>query len=261
MDANRFDTLTRSLTDVRSRRGALAVVLGGALGVLGLDGLAAKRRKHAKNGKHASSEGKGKKKGNGNKKKKKKGEKQTPYAPPPPGVDPASPPTPPPPPANPSPPPPPPPPPPPVCTPNCPSNQTCQNGRCVCLSGSGVCTLDGSCGQCCLNSDCCNGAMPCPGGTICLPPVNGNRICGCAPGTDSCGGQCLAPCAVARNPQTCGCCRSPGWACGGMVADPCCTGMCNSGTCASLPGAVCTFDGQCFPPFRCRNGVCQPPSP
>ncbi len=36
MDAARFDRLARSLTDRRSRRGALAAVVGGALGVAGL---------------------------------------------------------------------------------------------------------------------------------------------------------------------------------------------------------------------------------
>jgi hypothetical protein len=35
MDAERFDTLTRSLTAPRSRRGALAMLLGGTLGLLG----------------------------------------------------------------------------------------------------------------------------------------------------------------------------------------------------------------------------------
>ena len=36
MDANRFDTLTRSLTTTGSRRRALGAVLGGSLGLLGL---------------------------------------------------------------------------------------------------------------------------------------------------------------------------------------------------------------------------------
>lgn len=56
MDAHRFDSLTRSLTDVRSRRGALSALLGGALGLLELADAAAKKK------------GKGK----GKKKKKKK---------------------------------------------------------------------------------------------------------------------------------------------------------------------------------------------
>src|SRR5687768_15030084 len=36
MDTARFDTLIRSLHDARSRRSTLAIVLGGALGLLGL---------------------------------------------------------------------------------------------------------------------------------------------------------------------------------------------------------------------------------
>jgi hypothetical protein len=69
MDPSRFDTLARSLTEVRSRRGALSTLLGGALGLLGLADTAAKK-------------GKGSGKG---KKKKKNGESPpTPPVPPPP---------------------------------------------------------------------------------------------------------------------------------------------------------------------------------
>jgi hypothetical protein len=57
VDPSDFDELTRSLTEPRSRRGALTALLGGTLGLLGLAGAAAK-----KNGK-----------GKGKKKKKKKG--------------------------------------------------------------------------------------------------------------------------------------------------------------------------------------------
>jgi hypothetical protein len=56
MDANCFDTLARSLTTTRSRRGALVTLLGGALGLLGLSDTAAKKGKR---------NGKGKKKNKG----------------------------------------------------------------------------------------------------------------------------------------------------------------------------------------------------
>jgi hypothetical protein len=56
MDAERFDTLARALTEARSRRGALTSLLGGTLGLLGLAGTAAKKKK----GK--GKKGKGKKK-------------------------------------------------------------------------------------------------------------------------------------------------------------------------------------------------------
>ena len=42
MDATHFDTLTRSLTEGRSRRTALAALLGGTLGLLELADAAAK---------------------------------------------------------------------------------------------------------------------------------------------------------------------------------------------------------------------------
>ena len=45
MDADRFDALSRSLTDVRSRRAALAALLGGTLGMVGLAETEAKKKK------------------------------------------------------------------------------------------------------------------------------------------------------------------------------------------------------------------------
>jgi hypothetical protein len=44
MDANRFDALSRSLTDARSRRAALASLLGGTFGVVGLTVTTAKKK-------------------------------------------------------------------------------------------------------------------------------------------------------------------------------------------------------------------------
>jgi hypothetical protein len=73
MDADRFDTLTRSLTEARSRRGAVAALLGGTLGLLGLAETAAKNKKKGKGKK-----GKGKK----NKKKDEDNTNQNPGAPP-----------------------------------------------------------------------------------------------------------------------------------------------------------------------------------
>jgi hypothetical protein len=45
MDAGRFDTLARSLTAARSRRGALAAALAGLLGMRGLDLAEARKKK------------------------------------------------------------------------------------------------------------------------------------------------------------------------------------------------------------------------
>ncbi len=54
MDANRFDTLLRALTAARSRRGALAAVVGSTLGLLRLAETTAKHRKHKKHKKRSS---------------------------------------------------------------------------------------------------------------------------------------------------------------------------------------------------------------
>jgi hypothetical protein len=138
MDAARFDTFARSLTNVRSRRGALTALLGGTLGLLGLTGTAAKK-------------GKGK-----DKKKKKKG--GNPSSPPPPPADPTA-------------------PPPPTCDPSCPGDQTCRNGTCVCPRGKEPCgggcvsqCLGGAirnpvtCGCCLPNGNYCDvGTAPCCG--------------------------------------------------------------------------------------------------
>jgi len=48
MDADRFDALSRALTDARSRRGALAALLGGTLGLLGLTVTESKKKKKKK---------------------------------------------------------------------------------------------------------------------------------------------------------------------------------------------------------------------
>ena len=49
MDAERFDSLARVLHDARSRRGALAVLLGGTLGLLGRAETVAKKKRKRKN--------------------------------------------------------------------------------------------------------------------------------------------------------------------------------------------------------------------
>jgi hypothetical protein len=46
MDADRFDSLTRALTEARSRRGALASLLDGTLALLGLADVTAKTDHH-----------------------------------------------------------------------------------------------------------------------------------------------------------------------------------------------------------------------
>src|SRR4051812_26024409 len=53
MDPHRFDGLARELTRARSRRGALAAVLGSALGLLGLAETTAKHKKKHHKKKHS----------------------------------------------------------------------------------------------------------------------------------------------------------------------------------------------------------------
>jgi hypothetical protein len=48
MDAERFDSLSRTLTDARSRRGALAALLGSPLGLFGFAETAAKKKRKKK---------------------------------------------------------------------------------------------------------------------------------------------------------------------------------------------------------------------
>ena len=57
MDTDRFDSLTRSLSTSRSRRGALTALLGGTLGLLGLSETDARKRKGEKKKKGGSPPG------------------------------------------------------------------------------------------------------------------------------------------------------------------------------------------------------------
>jgi hypothetical protein len=69
MEPNRFDTLTRSITTTGSRRGAVATLLAGTLGLLGLADAAAKKKGGGGGGGGGGGKkGKGNGKGNGKKK-------------------------------------------------------------------------------------------------------------------------------------------------------------------------------------------------
>src|SRR3954462_4643691 len=125
MDPRRFDSLSRDLSRARSRRGALASLVGGTLALLGPTETTAKH-KH----KH---------------KKKRSSPASPPGSSPPPG-----------------------------CTPRCTPDQICQNGECVCPSGTRYCSDYDLCGECCSSADCC-GTSPCPpGGQTCLAGL----VCG-----------------------------------------------------------------------------------
>jgi Chaperone of endosialidase len=153
MDADRFDTLTRSLTETHSRRGALAAVLGSSLGLLGLADVAANNKK----------------KGNGNKKKRNKGGNPTGQLPPPPDSTA--------------------PPPDATCNPPCRGGQVCDGENCVCTNGTTFCRSSKTCQQCCSDEDCCGQANCPPDKPVCR--TNGGiGMCGCPSGEPICGGAC-----------------------------------------------------------------------
>ena len=175
MIAERFDTLSRSLSTGSSRRSALAAVLGGSLGLLGLDSIEAKKKK-------ACSPCKKRKKG------KCKGTlpDQTPcaggtcqggscIAPPPP------------------------PPPPPLPCGGCPSGQTClSNGSCAipCPTGDGDCPFN-RCASCDRNAE---QTQYCSAGLT--APCAAYQVCTLPAGTSSCpkGTQCQ-PCLPGENDE------------------------------------------------------------
>ena len=148
MDASRFDTFTRALTATSSRRGALATLLGGTLGLLCLADTTARNKKGKRQGK-----------------KKKKGEHPTAQPPPPPPTDPSAPA-----PADPTA-----PPPPPCSASPCGSDAS---GLCYCRQPEGggptVCykaeeqTNVGLCAECPANTACV--ASPQPGDFYCFKP-------------------------------------------------------------------------------------------
>lgn len=270
MDSTRFDALTRSLTDPRSRRRTLVSLLGGTLGLLGLTETIAKKRKPVH--------------GEGKKKKKKKND------PSPTNQDPVSPsPLPPPPPS------PPPPPPPPPCAngikdgsesdvdcggtcPRCVNGQTCTSrddcvsafchsstGLCaMCIPGGGPPCLSDATGTCSchdVTGTCIKNAAAfrtsrcslCPAETFCQgtadPTVEGCHYrCGainyCPAGADNCqsdtttcgnDGKCFQP--LGGGPTRCG--VSAG-ACGCTSDQACETNHGPQAFCVQITGPACT---------------------
>jgi hypothetical protein len=175
MDGKHFDSLTRSLSGFRTRRGAFSAFLGGTLGLLGHSGGAAKKK------------GKG-----GKGKKKKKAPALPPATPCIPncaskvcGDDGCG----------------------GRCGVECTEGKTCQGGACICPPGRSVCPTTGFCSECCTNSDCCNSQNPCPNGEVCQPAANNNMVCACTDSNDDfCNGACLSPGTFLTDPNNCGGC-------------------------------------------------------
>ena len=198
MDANRFDTLTRSLTQIGSRRRALVAALGGALSLLGVadatahDPLKKCKKKSGKQKKTCIKKAKAHNTQHAS---------ETSAAPPPPSS--------------------------PVCSPACGICQQCVDGTCVtapdftlcgrckeCFAGACEPVPDGrSCGTClkCKAGACNN--QECPvcedcrnnvcGPRQCSPPHLCQTNCQCNPTTNRCAcepviclpGQCQGNCA------------------------------------------------------------------
>jgi hypothetical protein len=214
VDADRFENLLRTLTDMPSRRDALRLVVGSALGLLGGMGVAADApRVAARNCKKIK-----------NKKRRKKclAKACTP------NCDRT------------------------ICGDDgcggscgsCVAPAQCQGGRCVCVPNctNRVCGSDGCTGSC--------GTGLCPAtGQSCT--AAGQCVCP-TDAPDICGGACVAACGQtqARNPGTCDCCTANNQFCN-PAANTCCSGFCFDSpgafdTCVGkASGVPCDFDAQC----------------
>lgn len=129
---------------------------------------------------------------------------------------------------------------------DCPCNQVCLNGKCVCPDGSSKDSTTGCCHFCDDDGDCdiCNVCIEVNGARTCVPkecpgvcdPSTGNCV-DCL-NTGDCGGN--NRCCVNKK---CVCCN-------GFVLDPI-TGEC-------IPGPDCDFDEDCPVCSQCVGGECQP---
>ena len=263
MDGSRFDRLTRSLTEVRSRRGLTrllsGVAFGGPLVLLSLAEAEAKRKKKKR------------------KKRKKQGDGHSGAAP-----DPGA--TAPPPPTSSL---------PPSCLPNCAGKQcgddgcggscgtcsggsACANGACACPGGTELCA--GTCRTLCtadterhpLGCHCCTrrGAACAHPATCCSGDCQNGFCKALAPGapcqfdaqcqTNNCiNNSCQCSRGQMFKPGTLTCCLHNGSPCAAAPTACCagadrCLGTSNP-TCEGLPrGTNCQFDAQC------ASGTCEP---
>jgi hypothetical protein len=110
----------------------------------------------------------------------------------------------------------------------------------VLASGRGAALADTQCKP--LSKKCNNNTQCCSGNCI-ENPQGGGKVCGCAAGSELCGGQCLAMCPpnAQRDPQLCECVCPSGF------------GLCASG---STPGSTlnCCESGT----QQCCKGECYP---
>ncbi len=244
MDPQRFDILARALTDTRSRRGALAALLGGALGsLLGrTDAGAAITRGRPKPGKNK------KKPSRRPRPRKKPGKKPSPPRPAPP-------------------------PPPCIAPSSCASDADCCGTDSCSCGEPHVCVQAGSLGTgaCCKRHEEClqTSGLQCvvttsgAHGVCCNPDFPESCVCQncseCPPAQpERCGASCFATCpeGSARNPERCGCCLTEDQA---WTPETCCSGQVVNGDCRGLGGnEACIFDAQCLT-NSCGPGGCGSP--
>jgi hypothetical protein len=266
MDADRFDSLVRALSDARSRRAALRGLLATSLGLFTRSAV---EDASAKNCKKIT-----------NKKKRKKCLAKAKSTPTPTapctrncagktcGDD--------------------------GCGGSCGDcfRGSCQGGVCVCPTGEEVCK--GACRakcaqselrdpdtcrcctanerQCGLGSQCCsgdcgfnsscqgrNGLVACTWDEQCQSGVCEAGACTCV--GDTCKGICREPCSptrATRDPISCECCVKNGETCVSGTCTCCCSGACDGPVGQAKPcvglldGAACSFDAQC------ASGKCAP---
>lgn len=143
----------------------------------------------------------------------------------------------------------------------CPCNQKCVQGKCVCDPGTKTCPSDPDCCVECCNSDDCEDCEVCIGGT-CTPKDCGEGECVTVDGED-----CCAECATnfhckKEDPNSCcfnsGTCEATCECCEGFVYDSC------KEKCVPIPPNSCSTEIDCGLCQSCDNidpctglGVCR----
>ena len=240
MDGPRFDTFTRSLTAARSRRAAVGVALGSALGLLGVHPEQAEAHNPLKKCKKINDK---QKRRACIKKAKKHNATHTVAAPAPTGTA--------------------------ACTPNCSGGRNCGgdgcSGSCGSCSGTETCGGGGAAGVCgCTPTTCAAQGKNC--GTI-ADGCGGTPDCGtCGTGQRCAGGTCQEICAAygasaCETPNTT--CDANSVTCGGdpfCWAMPTTSGCCACATSPSRSHQTCTSSQDCLGAARCDDsfgeGIC-----
>ena len=153
------------------------------------------------------------------------------------------------------------------CTPACTGGRTCENGQCVCPTGTKLCPFDPEdrCRECCIDDDC--------GGNL-MCDHNQGSICRCSQGFD-CGQGICWPCCSDDQCTASGFAKADGFYCDVETHSCRCGGgrsMCDVGpngtkkwACVALSsnascGFGCSSYGPCTGGRECINHECQLPA-